>query len=93
MNSTNIPLVWPSFRKERKKLACYALNKFAKSIPEVHKRLVKLNEKDGFIMFKDKLTLKKKIFAEDEQLAEAEKREIFDIATRKPLYLSSDETS
>ncbi|KAL4430069.1 hypothetical protein ABPG74_013516 [Tetrahymena malaccensis] len=93
MNSVNIPWVWPSFRKERKKLACYALKKYQKKIPQIHQRLVDINEKDGFVMHDKKQSLKKKIFLEDEMKAKQEKRELFNIANANPRYLSSDQTS
>lgn len=93
MNSVNIPWVWPSFRKERKKLSCFALSKYSKKIPEIYKRLVRINEKDGFVMNDKKAELKKKRFAEDELLAKQEKRVPFDITEAKPRYLSSDVTS
>jgi len=93
MNSVNIPLVWPSFRKERKKLSCYAMHKFSKQIPLIHQRLLSINSEDGFKMFEDRKPLQKKLFAEDDALATKEKREPFDITKHKPRHFSSDYTS
>ena len=69
MNSVNIPLVWPSFRKERRKLSCYAMHKFSKKIPLIHQRLLSINNKDGFSMFEDRKHLLRKLFEEDDALA------------------------
>lgn len=74
MNSTNIPLVWPSFRKDRPKLACYAMRKFEKKLPLIYKRLVALNNEDGFVMFDDRKNRRKKRYEEDEVLAKKENR-------------------
>lgn len=87
LSTNNFEKVWQSLRKERKRLSCKILNKFKTKKPELYKKAIEMNEKDGFIMDGDQkkmVTLKRK--------RSFEVRE-GDIKKKRKLSISSDTQS
>jgi histone arginine demethylase JMJD6 len=62
-NSVNFDTVWVRVRLERKKMAVKFLKRLEKYRPDLYKRAIELNERDGFVMY-DKDFLNKKRVSE-----------------------------
>jgi len=60
MSKINFPKVWTSLRQERKKFSCKFLTKLNIEEPELHKKAIELNNKDGFVMYDNKVNEKRK---------------------------------